>query len=163
MDEIHYYEEDVLRRFINARDPQYPTRKQQFIFKRDPRNISVIHFFDPELREYFSIPYRNTSHPPISLWELRAIRRQLEREGKDEINEDLIFEAYERMRAEEESAIARTKHARRWKQRRTEHEKAENFGTINDFEFELEGSVDSNPRYENIQNIQPFEEVEELQ
>jgi putative transposase len=159
IDEIHYYEEDVLRRFINARDPQYPTRKQQFIFKRDPRNISVIHFFDPEVREYFPIPYRNTSHPAISLWELRAVRKQLEREGKNEINEDLIFEAYERMRAAEESAIARTKHARRWKQRRTEHERSQISGLL-PVESESQSFHEHSLDAETC--ILPFDETEEL-
>jgi putative transposase len=41
IDEIHYYS-DVLRRFINAADPADPRRKRQFIFKRDPRDISQI-------------------------------------------------------------------------------------------------------------------------
>jgi putative transposase len=95
IDEIHYYS-DVLRRFINAADPNDPRRKRHFIFKRDPRDISQIYFYDPELKQYSRIPYRDTSHPPISIRELREVRRQLETEGKENIDENLIFEAYEK-------------------------------------------------------------------
>ncbi len=43
LDEMHYFA-DVLRRWINARDPEDPTRKRQFIVRRDPRDISVVYF-----------------------------------------------------------------------------------------------------------------------
>jgi putative transposase len=61
--------------------------------RRDPRDISVVHFFDPELRQYFSIPYRDTSHPTISVWELREVRRRLKEQGKETMNEDVVFRA----------------------------------------------------------------------
>ena len=41
----------------------HPKRKRQFIVRRDPRDISMIYFYDPELQEYFAIPYRNTASP----------------------------------------------------------------------------------------------------
>jgi putative transposase len=111
-----------LHRFVNAGDPNDSQRKRQFIFKRDPRDISEIYFYDPELKQYFRIPYRDTSHPAISLWELREVRRQLEQEGRENVDENLIFEAYERMRRQEEKAVRETKKVRRSRQRRDMHQ-----------------------------------------
>jgi putative transposase len=120
IEEIHYYS-DVLRRFINAADPDDPRRKKQFTFRRDPRDISQVYFYDDELKQYSRIPYRHTSHPPISIWELREVRRQLEKEGRENIDESVIFEAYERMRTQEEQAVRETKRVRRENQRRIMH------------------------------------------
>jgi putative transposase len=158
IDEIHYYH-DVLRRFINATDPDNPKLKRQFIFKRDPRNISRIYFFDPELRQYFAIPYRDISHPAISIWELREVRRQLEKEGRENVNEQLIFDTYERMRQQEEEAVRKTKRVRRASQRRSDNQQATNPKT----------ATDNQPQYTDhaqqstfVTDIKPFDEMEEL-
>jgi len=42
-------------------------QKRHFVFRRDPRDISVVHFRDPELCRYSRIPYRNTTNPPMSV------------------------------------------------------------------------------------------------
>lgn len=155
--EVHYYH-DVLRRFINAADPENPKLKRQFIFKRDPRDISRIYFFDPELRQYFTVPYRDTSHPAISIWELREVRRQLEKEGRENVNEQLIFDTYERMRQQEERAVRETKRVRRARQRRSDHHQAAKPAT----------ATPNQPQYSNHQppvsvaDIAPFDEMEEL-
>ncbi|WP_186016276.1 Mu transposase C-terminal domain-containing protein [Burkholderia gladioli] len=117
IDEIHYYS-DVLRRWINAPDPQKPKYKRKFMFRRDPRDISAIWFYDPELGQYFAIPYRDTSHPPISVWELREAKKALEEQGRLHVDERAIFDAYERMREIERAAQANTTAARRAQQRR---------------------------------------------
>jgi putative transposase len=72
IDHIYYYS-DVLRRWIKTTDKY--KRRQKLLFKRDPRDVSVVYFYDPELKEYFPIPYRTSpgrpehlgtpgSHPP---------------------------------------------------------------------------------------------------
>lgn len=65
IDEIQYYD-DVLKPWIHSLDPRDTTgkRKRKFIVRRDPRDISRIYFYDPELKQYFEIPYRHTVHPP---------------------------------------------------------------------------------------------------
>ena len=158
IDEIHYYS-DVLRRFINAANPSDSRRKRQFIFKRDPRDISQIYFYDPELKQYSRIPYRDTSHPPISVWELREVRRQLEKEGKENIDEGLIFETYERMRAQEEQAVRETKRVRRENQRRTMHSQIEKL--TNDTGSEIQTPDDTQP-ISATPDITPFDEMEDL-
>ena len=104
IDEIHYYS-DVLRPFINATIPGKPAFKQKFIFKRDPRDISQIYFFNPEQKQYSAITYRDPSRPPMSIWELREVTRELKNHGKSQVNEELIFDAYDRMQEQERKAI----------------------------------------------------------
>jgi putative transposase len=157
IDEIHYYS-DVLRRFINAADPDDSHRKRQFVFKRDPRDISQIYFYDPELKQYSRIPYRDTSHPPISVWELREVRRQLEKEGRENIDESVIFEAYERMRAQEEESVRYTKRARRANQRRSGNQQVIPPKT-SDAMHPIE---DTSGHEESVPEVLPFDEMEEL-
>ncbi len=104
IDHICYYD-DVLRKYIHSKedDSKY-SRKQKFIFKRDPRDISMIYFFDPELNDYFEIPYRDTSKPPISIWEFNEVVTKLQKQNIT-VNEDNIFEAYKEMEEIELKAI----------------------------------------------------------
>lgn len=108
IDHITYYH-DVLRRFIHAKAGK---EKKKFIFRKDPRDISVIHFYDPELKEYFDIPYRDTSLPSISIWEYREVIRSLKK-SKTPINERSIFETYRKMDEIEKKAIRETRNRRR--------------------------------------------------
>lgn len=94
IDKIHYWA-DVLRPWINARDPDNPKRKLHFIFRRNPNNIRAIWFLNPKLERYEPVPYRDTGRPPMTLWELRAARKILRDQGRkdEEINEPMIFQA----------------------------------------------------------------------
>jgi putative transposase len=98
IDEIHYYD-DMLRPWISATGPSdgRGKRKRKFIIRREPRDSSRVYCYDPELKQYFEIPYRHTAHPPISVWELREARCQLKDEGQKAVNEALLFDAYKRM------------------------------------------------------------------
>lgn len=120
IDDIYYYS-DVLRRWINARHPDDPNKKRKFMFRRDPRDISQVWFYDPELNRYFEISYRDTSHPAISIWELREAKKRLEEKGRSVVDEAAIFNAYDRMREIEETAVSKSKSARRAVQRRKQH------------------------------------------
>ncbi|MEP5071303.1 MAG: Mu transposase C-terminal domain-containing protein, partial [Crocinitomicaceae bacterium] len=104
IDHIFYYD-DVLRKHIHSKESSRSnSSKKKFIFKRDPRDISTIYFFDPELNDYFEIPYRNTSHPPMSIWEYNHVIKKLT-DRKQPVDEDSIFRAYDDMEEIEESAI----------------------------------------------------------
>ena len=117
IDHIYYYG-DVLRRWIKTTDKY--KRRRKLIFKRDPRDISIIYFYDPELEEHFAIPYRDTSRPPMTIWEHSEALRRV-REQNVPVNEDLIFAAYEAMRQLEEQAVKQTKAVRRRNQRQAVH------------------------------------------
>jgi putative transposase len=114
IDGIHYYS-DVLRRFVGATENG---RRRSFLFRRDPRDISSVYFWDPELQRYSTIPYRNTTYPPMSIWELRELRRKLQETGRSHIDEAAIFAAYERLRERESRAVSETKRTRRARERR---------------------------------------------
>jgi putative transposase len=64
------------------------------------------------------VPYRNIAHPPISVWELRELRRKLHEIGTAQIDEPAIFAAYERLRDREARAASETKRIRRARERR---------------------------------------------
>lgn len=156
IDEIQYYD-DVLKPWVNAIDPSDTTgkRKRKFIVRRDPRDISRIHFYDPELKAYFEIPYRNTAYPPMSVWELREVRRRLKEEGQKAINEALIFDAYNRLRALEAEAVVETKKARRAAQRRRGRAEVER-------RQPNRGALVPDTPLASADAIQPFDEIEEL-
>jgi putative transposase len=112
VDGIRYYA-DALRPWIDAADPANPKAKRRFIVRRDPRDISVVWFLDPESNEYVRVPYANAAHPPMSVWDLQAVKREMRRRGESLMDEDAIFATYERLREIEESAVKETRKARR--------------------------------------------------
>ncbi|WP_175452579.1 Mu transposase C-terminal domain-containing protein [Thiohalomonas denitrificans] len=116
IDDIHYFS-DVLRPWVHATDPENDNQKRKFVIRRDPRDISQVYFYDPELNQHFLIPYRDNSRPAITLWELREVRRRLKEEGRKHIDENAIFEAYNRMKEIEQNATRETKKVRRANQR----------------------------------------------
>lgn len=103
IDHIQYYS-DVLRPYIRL--------PQKYIFRRDPRDISKVYFYDPNLKDYFTIPYNNVSYPPISIWEHRAIIKKL-KDHKNNVDENAIFEAYLEQKEIENKAIIKTQKAKR--------------------------------------------------
>ena len=108
IDHITYYDE-VLRKYIHGKNNDvYNNSKRKFIFKRDPRDISIIFFYDPELNEYFEIPYRDTSKPAISIWEYKLVLKKL-KENSISINEETIFNGYRQMEEIELKSIKSTK------------------------------------------------------
>lgn len=121
--DLTYYS-DVLRPWINSRDPNNPKLKRYFRFRRDPRDISQIYFFEPNAKRYFPIHYRDLSQPPISLWEFKEAKQAARKAGMKEIDERTVFDYAKKMRAEVEQAEAKTKSLRRKGQRNAEHAKA---------------------------------------
>lgn len=121
--DVHYFS-DTLRRWINVMDPDNPRAKRTFRFRRDPRDISTLYFFDPEIKRYFPVPYRDLTYPPISIWEFREAKRAAKKAGMREIDEPVIFEYVEKMRQEVAQSAEKTKTARRKRQKNIEHAKA---------------------------------------
>jgi putative transposase len=158
IDSVEYYH-DVLRPFINAIDPTDPKKinKQKFTFRRDPRDISRLYFYNPDLRRYSAIPYRNLSHPAASIWELRAASKQLRSEGKD-IDENALFGAIKKMRAQEEYATRETKHIRRSKERRRIHSLSAT--PLMMPETGIPSSIED--ELPSLAGIKPFDEIEKI-
>ncbi len=123
IDEVHYFH-DVLRPWMNSKDPDHPRHGRKFRFRRDPRDISELYFFDPDLKRYFAIPYRDTSLPPASIWELRAARLMANERGVDTTNEREVFALLTRQRELEAESARKTKSARHAQQQRKHQAKA---------------------------------------
>lgn len=118
IDGIRYYD-PILDPWVGRRDSK--TKKPlSFLIRRDPRDISVVWFLDPDTNQYYPVPYRNLAWPHMTLWELREIRAQLKREGRAEVDEELIFETYERLTRIKEQAQASTVKARMAMQKKRE-------------------------------------------
>ncbi|MBI1890205.1 MAG: DDE-type integrase/transposase/recombinase [Burkholderiales bacterium] len=123
IDDVHYYH-DVLRPWINAAHPEFKKHRRKFRFHRDPRDISVLYFFEEIAQRYFAIPYRDTSLPPVSIWELREAHRRADERGIPHENEKAVFALINEQREIEAEAAEKTKSARRAQQRRVQHAKA---------------------------------------
>lgn len=155
------YQHDVLRRWINAPDPNNPKLKQKFLCRRDPRDISTIWFYDPEVQQYYAIPYRNTSHPAISIWELREAERQALEERPDvPVDDNLIFGAYDKMRRIEDDAKVLTKKVRRNRER-------SRLGITN-ARSHLDPAAPprvapASPAPAPVRDIRPFDEIDDMQ
>ena len=122
--ESRKYLAEVLRPWIRRPDPEDPKKTRQFTFRRDPRDISFLWFFDPNLKEYFKIPERDLSFPPMSIWEYRRARAHLNAQGIENHDTLQLARAVAEMREIEEDSKGKTKKAkrkRRNRQRRKDH------------------------------------------
>ena len=84
----------------------------KFTFKVDPRDISSIYFFHPDHKEYYRIPCKNPTFPPMTRWELREVIKYLKRKGKSEITEFDIISAYKFLEKLKKESQEKTKKAR---------------------------------------------------
>lgn len=135
---IRYYD-PYLNNYINA---MLDNKKRKFIFRQDPRDISVIWFFDPEIHQYFPIPYANQSMRIMSLWVLRQIKEKLKKEV-GEVNEALINQAWDEMQELVKNSQAATKTARRQAQRQKFHKKSQDYREQSSQFMELSNNVES--------------------
>ncbi|MHB8355149.1 MAG: transposase [Vulcanimicrobiaceae bacterium] len=122
IDGLTYYQE-TLRSWVGAPDPDDRSKKRTFIFRRDPRDISRIWFYDPASNDYYEIPFANRQLPRMSLWEYRQARDIARKRGMSETDEHKVALAVEDLRRDADEAVHRTKSTRRAKQRRRQHER----------------------------------------
>ncbi len=122
IDGLVYYA-DVLRKWINAKEPSDRKAKRRFVFRRDPRDLSMLWFKDPDVSEYYKIHLADVTIPAFSLWEYRAAKDKLKLEGRDHCNEAQIFRAMTDMREIENESVVKTKKAKINRQKRINHRK----------------------------------------
>lgn len=113
-DHIHYYCETI-RPWISARRGGVT---EKFTIRRDPRDISCLYFFDPQIKDYIEVPYRDADLPSVTLWEYRAARKQLASQGQSDATVDEVFACIERRRQIVDEAAEKTRRMRRERQRR---------------------------------------------
>lgn len=114
VDGLRYYDA-CLNPFINATTPD--GKKREFLFRRDPRDISKLWFYDEVLHQYFVVPFANQKLPSMSIWEYRQIRNRIKEKGDAYLNDNQIFEALTEMREMVEQSAKTTKTARRQAER----------------------------------------------
>lgn len=160
IDNVHYYH-DVLRIWINSTVEGNSKLKRKFIFRIDPRDISTIWFYDPQLEMYYPIPYRNISLPTATKWEFNAALAKLKEEGKSTVDEDAIFDAIEKMRQIETSAVKDTKKARKAHQKRHSSASKSTKKHLKDKRLELSTTLEPKSVIDEDDDevIQPFDEL----
>jgi putative transposase len=158
IDGIDYYA-DVLRRWIGASDPVKTTQKRKFIFRRDPRDISALFFYDPDARMHFKIPYRDATRPQMSVTDLRKVRASLADGGVNRASEDTVFAAYGKMRELEETSNVKTREARQAASKRRDNAKKSIFKSLQD---PTAGAGISDQEDDLPTEIAPFDEIEPL-
>lgn len=121
IDGMSYYAE-ALRPWIGSTDSE-SGKKLDLLFRRDPRDISCIWFFDPDIKQYFKIPFADQAMPSMSIWEYQQAREKLKREGIASVNDHQVLRSITELRAQVDEAKEKSKKARRQAQRRKEHEK----------------------------------------
>ena len=114
IDGLNYYDH-LLRSKIHMID-ETSDKKKKFIFKRDPRNIKFIWFYDDTIQEYFKIPVADQSMPDITLWEYESIKTKFREDGIRKIDNFQILEAHEELYNQIDDSVSKTKKARRAKQ-----------------------------------------------
>lgn len=157
IDHVYYYS-DVLDRFIHATNSNNRKYKQRFFFKRDPRDISIIYLYDEQLKEYHAIPYRDTSHPAISIWELKETIKRLRKQGHRKINESLIFGFYRCIASQEERAVLEIVNTSEKKPHHHLNRKIDNAHLTVSFDRSIGNELTINQHA-----ITPFDELEEIE
>ncbi|MGO9377480.1 MAG: Mu transposase C-terminal domain-containing protein [Dissulfurispiraceae bacterium] len=165
---IHYYS-DVLRKYGEMETPG--KKKTKYIFKYNPYDLSILYFYAPDLKEYFSIPYRNVSLPPISIWDLRKSQKYLKDKNMKDYNEDDIFRANAELKKIEQESVKKTKAVRRQHAGKQHHKEKMGKSTVDEGKGEaLHDAVKSEPestqkaveaRVDDIfANPKPFKDIE---
>ncbi len=130
---LNYYDH-VLRTKINQMENG---KKKQFIFKRDPRDISHVWFYEESTKEYFKIPTANQNMPSMTSWEFDSIKTNLKNKGLKRINQDAILEAREELLTQIKQSIKSSKKARR------ETQKLKNANIeLNELNYKMNPNID---------------------
>lgn len=122
LDGLRYYAE-ALRPWIGMKD-KVTGKARAHVFRRDPRDVSAIWFYDPDLKQYFKVPLADQSAPVFSIWEHQLAKSALAKAGHDPSDERAVFKSIGDRRAMVEESAARTKKARREAQRQSDHAKS---------------------------------------
>lgn len=112
---LNYYD-NVLRTQINLID-ENTNKKKVYIFKRDPRDISYIWYYDDITMQYYKINLADQSIPSMSVWEFDSIKNLIKQKGYTSVNNHLIIEAHEELHHQIQDSVKKTKKVRRELQR----------------------------------------------
>ncbi|WP_335968207.1 Mu transposase C-terminal domain-containing protein [Acinetobacter bereziniae] len=157
-DGIRYFD-FILEPYIGLQGADGKARK--YIFRRDPRDISIIYFLNPDTKNYIPIPVANQNLPSTSLWQLRASKKRLKERGLKDYNEHQIIETLIEIQQLVENAEAQTKKMRRIRQRSKIHQK--NITPVQPIEKQQRPENVVTPKMDGLLDvdvIQPFEDIQ---
>lgn len=97
--------------------PTFVRRDEALLIRYDPRDMSKIYVKAPD-HSYAEIPYADIRCPPISIWEIRAARRHLAKQGNTQINQAALFRAHDELNCLVAAAVTDTRAVRRNRARR---------------------------------------------
>jgi putative transposase len=122
LENLRYYD-DCLRPWIGMLDDE-TERGRRHLFRRDPRDVSKIWFFDPDLKVYFKVPLADASAPSFSVWEHRRAKEAVAELGYDPSDERVVIQSIRERREMVADSAKKTKKARREHQRNRDHQRA---------------------------------------
>ncbi len=114
IDGLNYYD-GILRPFVHAKDKTTGKRKK-FVFKRDPKDVTEVWFYNENDNGYYRIPLADQSVEHMTLYELNEIKKKLRKQREDKggrIDEKEILMAYEELQAQIETSKQKSKKAKR--------------------------------------------------
>ncbi len=132
IDGLTYF--DQILRKIRGYDIGYETSNSnpKYIFKRDPRDISFIWFYDNTQQEYHKIGLANMEFQPMSLQELNIIKNNIEKTNNKILNEYNILEGYKELYSHVEESIKKTKQQKKMLQKAKNNKKNSVTNIINE-------------------------------
>ncbi|HHH9110671.1 transposase [Pseudomonas aeruginosa] len=123
-----YYAE-VLRPWINYSNPKSKTKKS-FTFRRDPRDVNCIWFYEPNEKKYYKVPIAHKDFPGVSVGEYVEAKRQVIATGKAAVDAEAIERAIAAARKIEFEEAASTKSARREQQKKKTNAKSKSPASV---------------------------------
>ncbi len=122
IDGLTYYDA-CLNNFINQTESG-SKKKETFTFRQDPRDISLVWFYDPIIKTYFTVPLANQAFPVMSRWVYKQLYKQVKAEN-GRANDALISQAWSEMQELVETSTKNTKTSRKYEQRMKSHTKSQ--------------------------------------
>ena len=124
IDGLTYFDQ-ILRTKIRGYDMGYDSSNSnpKYIFKRDPRDISFIWFYDDIQQEYYKIGLANIEFPAMSLQELNIIKSSIEKTNSKVLNEYNILDGYKELYSHVDESIKKTKQQKKMIQKAKNNKK----------------------------------------
>jgi putative transposase len=116
IDYVTYFSETLRKWIIPAEYKKLNKNlnSTKVVCRRDPRDISKIYVYDPDIDDYITVPYSDIKRPAINLSELRRSIAEAKKEvtGRELEMHD-VFRAYDRLDSYVEKAKREKRSARR--------------------------------------------------
>lgn len=123
IDSLTYFD-PILRTKIRGLDMSSSLDNSKYIFKRDPRDISYIWFYDNIQQEYYKVLLSNSEFPNMSLEELNLIKKNIDKARNKKLNEHNILEGYKELYEHVENSVKKTKKQKKLLQKSKNNKKS---------------------------------------